>query len=96
MIVISIPDYSVTPFAASLPADETHMIRKHLNSFNKAQKEITLQAGVKFINITPISRKGRKNTALQAFDGLHPSADQYSNWVKLMLPAAKNIFSSGK
>jgi len=96
VIVISIPDYSVTPFAASLPADEVHMISKQLNSFNKAQKEITLHTGVKFINITPISRKGRKNPALQAFDGLHPSAMQYTNWVKLMLPAVKNILPSGK
>lgn len=96
VIVISIPDYSVTQFAATLTKGEAHTIAKQINSFNKAQKEITLRAGVKFINITPVSRKGRKNPALQAFDGLHPSAEQYSKWVKLLLPAAKNIFSPDK
>ncbi len=96
VIVISVPDYGVTQFAATLSAGEARTISKQINSFNKAQKEITLRAGVSFINITPISRKGRRNPTLQAFDGLHPSAQQYSKWVKLLRPIAKNILSQGK
>ncbi len=49
------------------------------------------KAGVKFINITGISRKGQKHGDLQAFDGLHPSGKQYKKWVSLLKKPAFQI-----
>ena len=88
LLVISIPDYSVTPFAAG---SETAAIAKEIDAFNAVQKKICTEEGVKFIDITQISRKGRKDGAMQAEDGLHPSGKQYGEWVDLLLPEAKKI-----
>ena len=88
VLVISIPDYSVTPFAAGT---DTAPIAKEIDAFNATQKKICTEEGVKFIDITPISRKGKKDGAMQAADGLHPSSKQYAEWVDLLLPVAKKV-----
>lgn len=91
VIVISIPDYSVTPFAQNYSAKEQKLISKQIKQLNKAQKKIAEDAGTKFINITAISQKGRKEPEMQTEDGLHPSAYQYAKWVQLIKPAALGI-----
>ena len=86
VLVVSIPDYSVTPFATG---GDTRVIIKAINVFNAIQKRIAIKNGIKFINITAISRKGKRDATLQAADGLHPSGLQYAKWVKLLLPPAR-------
>ncbi len=88
VIVVSIPDYSKTPFAAG---SDTAYIAAQIDLFNAANKEITLQKQVKYVDITPISRGSEGSQGLVAQDGLHPSAFQYSLWVKKLLPLAENI-----
>ena len=88
VIVISIPDYSVTPFA---DGSDTAAIAKEIDTFNAAQKKICTEEGVKFIDITPISRKGKKDGFMQAADGLHPSDKQYAEWVVSLAPKAKEV-----
>ncbi|HKZ38976.1 MAG TPA: T9SS type A sorting domain-containing protein, partial [Chryseolinea sp.] len=56
-----------------------------IDSFNAANESITKKWGVKYYNITDISRKGLTETDLVAFDGLHPSGKMYSEWVKRIL-----------
>lgn len=86
VVVLSIPDYSVTPFAAN---SDTAAIAHQIDLFNVANKTITTNAGVAYVDITDISRI--KNPALIATDGLHPSAYQYSLWVEKLLPVVANI-----
>ncbi len=86
VIVVSIPDYSVTPFAAN---SDKAKIAREIDLFNTANKSITLTAGVQYVDITAISRSN--NPALVAPDGLHPSGAQYSLWVDKILPVAANI-----
>jgi lysophospholipase L1-like esterase len=81
VFVLSIPDYSVTPFAAN---SDTVKIRQQLNAFNAANETIALNYHVNYINITPSSREAKTNTALIANDGLHPSGLQYKNWALLL------------
>jgi len=81
VMVLSIPDYSVMPFAAKM---DTARIAKEIDAFNAANKEISLNAGVQYIDITPISREAKNNPALIARDGLHPSAYQYLLWSQLL------------
>lgn len=87
VFVLSIPDYSVTPFAAH---SDTMRISDEIDQFNHINKEISLQAGVGYLDITPISREGRVFADLQAADGLHPSGKQYSRWVSLLVPQMKS------
>ena len=83
VIVLSIPDYSVTPYAAGA---DTAQIAKEIDEFNAANKTITLAEGVQYLDITPISREAKYNLQLVAGDGLHPSALQYEKWSALLAP----------
>ena len=78
VFVVSIPDYGYTPFGKpKQPA-----ITEALDKFNKANKEIAEKIGVRYVNITDISRKGLDDPQLVASDGLHPSGKQYGLWVE--------------
>ena len=84
VFVLSIPDYSVTPFGQQR---DTLAIAKEIDEFNAANKMIALQARVHYIDITPISRQSKNNASLLANDGLHPSGYQYQRWSELLVPA---------
>lgn len=83
VFVLSIPDYSVTPFAYG---QDTARIAKEIDAFNAANKTISLNAGVHYIDITPISRNAKNDPSLIAPDGLHPSGIQYKEWTDLLIP----------
>jgi lysophospholipase L1-like esterase len=80
VFVISIPDYGYTPFGQSKQAT----ISEGINRFNAANKHIADSMGVKYFDITPISRNGLSDPELVADDGLHPSGKMYGQWVELM------------
>ncbi len=86
VFVLSIPDYSVTPFASG--SNKTK-IAAEIDQFNAANKTITLQLGVNYLDITPISRE--PDPALIANDGLHPSGKQYKRWADLLAPMIKKV-----
>jgi lysophospholipase L1-like esterase len=83
VFVISIPDYSVTPFAASANRDK---IAAEIDQFNAINKQIAQAAGVTYVNITDISRKAKEESDLLAADGLHPSAKMYDLWMQRLAP----------
>lgn len=83
VFVVSIPDYSVTPFAQG---SDTAEIAKEIDDFNAANKIITLNAGVHYIDVTPVSRDAKNDPSLIAIDGLHPSGIQYKKWSDLLAP----------
>lgn len=86
VFVVSIPDYSVTPFASN---SDKPQIAMEIDQFNAANKTISLAANVHYTDITPISREGATDPALQASDGLHPSGKQYGRWAELLFPVIK-------
>lgn len=86
VFVLSIPDYSVTPFAQN---SDTARISREINEFNAINKQITSSMGVTYLDITPVSREARFDGSLNANDGLHPSGKQYARWVALLVPLVK-------
>lgn len=86
VFVLSIPDYSVTPFARN---SDTATIAREIDAFNVINKQLTLQAGITYLDITPISREARTDAALIATDGLHPSGKQYQRWSAILAPVMK-------
>jgi len=88
VIVVSIPDWGVTPFAAG--RDRAH-ISADIDRFNRACREVTLAAGAHWIDVTPISRRATSRPELIAADGLHPSGAMYSDWVEQVLPEALEV-----
>ena len=89
VFVLSIPDYSVTPFAANM---DKAKIAREIDEYNFISKEVCYQMGVTYLNITPISREAATNPALIAGDGLHPSGAQYARWSALLAPIIKERF----
>lgn len=84
VFVLSIPDYSVTPFASS---SNKQKIATEIDQFNAENKKISQQLGVNYLDITSISRE--PNPMLIATDGLHPSGTQYKRWADLLEPMMK-------
>jgi len=86
VIVLSIPDWGVTPFAIGRDGAK---IAADIDAFNHVAKTETEKAGAVWIDITPESRKAATEGTLIASDGLHPSGKMYAEWVKLALPIAE-------
>ena len=84
VIVVSIPDWGVTPFAEGR---DRAKIAAEIDRYNTVNREETSRAGARYVDITPISRGS--DPALVAGDGLHPSGKQYGEWVKLILREAR-------
>ena len=79
VVVVSIPDYGVTPFASSLDGD---LIAREIDQFTDINREEAIKAGVAYVDITGISREAKTDITLLAADGLHPSGKMYSLWAK--------------
>lgn len=88
VIVLSIPDYGVTPFGA---AKDPEKIARELDEYNRIAGEITQEKGVAWFDITPGSRNALHDSALIAGDGLHPSGKMYHNWVEQIFPYVGNL-----
>ena len=79
VIVVSIPDYSVTPFAQSKDLDK---MAKEVEVFNNVSKAVSIQYKVHYADITPGSKQAPNDPGLLAEDKLHPSAKQYTKWAE--------------
>jgi lysophospholipase L1-like esterase len=90
VIVLSIPDWGVTPFAGGR---DSKQIAIEINQFNTVNRVETEKMGAPYIDITPISREAVNDPSLIAGDGLHPSGKMYTEWAKLALPVVTNILS---
>ena len=85
VIVVSTPDWGVTPFALRLDQDR---IAREIDQFNFVAHKETVRKGAIFVDVTGISRLAVAQPNLLAPDGLHPSGIMYSQWVELLFPAA--------
>jgi len=88
VIVLSIPDWGVTPFANGR---ERAQIAAAIDAFNAINREAAEAAGARYVDVTPISRRAATDPALIAADGLHPSGAMYAEWARLALPLAREI-----
>lgn len=83
VVVLSIPDYSVAPFAQNL---NRVAIASAIDRFNAIKREECGKVGIAFVDITPLSREFVKQPFPFVSDGLHPSPEQYAAWANLALP----------
>lgn len=83
VLVVSIPDYGMTPFVAP---ENKKRVGMEIDQYNAVNLEESLKAGVRYADITPISRMAASRPELIAADLLHPSGEMYSLWVELIIP----------
>lgn len=79
VIVLSIPDWGVTPFAEGR---DRKQIAKAIDDYNAANKSIAEKYNVHYIDITSGTREAAHDPSLLAPDGLHPSGKDYRRWAE--------------
>lgn len=89
VIVLSIPDYGVTPFGQT---KDPQKIAKELDAYNRIAEGICTKLGVRFYGITEHSRLALSDESLVADDTLHPSGVMYKHWVDTVYPDVRNMF----
>ena len=88
VLVLSIPDRGVTPFAREHGRDAA-VVAREIDDFNAAAHACCGDYNVAFVDITPTSREHGAEAAMLVDDALHPSAAMYRLWMEQALPAAE-------
>lgn len=91
VLVVSIPDWGVTPFAEGR---DRAKIAREIDQFNQVNREEAQRAGVLYLDITDISRQPRPEFI--ASDGLHPSGLMYQAWVDRLVQQYPNLLTTWK
>ncbi len=90
VVVLSIPDWSYSPFAQGR---DKAMISKEIDQFNAIAQDECQRATIAFVDITPISRQFIDNTEF-APDDLHFSGLHMRRWAEVALPIVKPLLVS--
>ena len=93
VLVLSIPDWGITPFAASSGRDRRR-IADELDAYNAVAGEVCTAHGVAFVDVTGVSREHGSEATMLAEDGLHPSAAMYIDWTQRALPATELLLQN--
>lgn len=81
VIVLSIPDWGCTPFAHDR---DVAKISLEIDLFNSANRQMADEKRMHYVDICQGSRLAKDHGELVAADGLHPSAEEYARWAKLL------------
>jgi lysophospholipase L1-like esterase len=90
VLVLSIPDWGKTPFAAGQDRDRIGM---EVEAFNQVNRTETIEASAHYVDITPNSQRALLESALLADDNLHPSEKMYADWVEIIFPVVEIILN---
>jgi len=84
IVVVSTPDYTVTPEGASFgdPAIQSAGIVRN----NVILAALADARGIAFVDVYDLSLRAADDPSLTADDGLHPSGAQYVLWVERVAP----------
>ena len=87
IVLITIPDYSISPASSGFPTEE---LSKLIQKYNEVIKNEGNNRGIKVADIFPTSQ-----TMLEANDyiedGLHPSSQGYAKWEKVIFPVVFDL-----
>lgn len=90
VIVISIPDWGVTPFAKNRKSDQAK-VAKEIDAYNAAKKAICEKYKVTFIDITGDYRAIGAKPEMVVEDQLHPSGLVYARWTEKLLAEVQKM-----
>ncbi len=79
VVVLSIPDWGVTPYAEGR---DRASIATAIDAYNTANKKLCKYHGIHYIDITPWTREAANDLSLLTSDGLHPSGKEYTRWAE--------------
>ena len=90
VIVLSIPDWGVTPFAISKGVDPAK-VASEIDDYNETKKAICAKNGVKYVDITAEYRLAGALPEGVVADELHPSSLIYKKWMEKLLLEVQNM-----
>lgn len=79
VIVVSIPDWGISPFAKK---KDKKVIADAIDSFNEMNANTAFKYDCTYCDITPITRAAADDESLFTKDGLHPAGSEYHKWAK--------------
>lgn len=82
VIVLSIPDWGLTPFNTEKEEKE---VSKEIDAFNSVNFQLCNKMNCNYIDITPLSRQYATQLEFLSFDLLHYSHNMYQLWAEKML-----------
>jgi len=92
VVVVSIPDYTLTPTGATIG----RVTSDELAPYNATVRGVVSAVGASLVDVTPLSEDVTNDPSLLAPDGLHYSADMYARWVDLIEPAVVAASNPGE
>lgn len=91
IVVVSTPDYTVTPEGATYGEPDGQ--RAGIVTNNAILARLATERGIAFVDILETSRRAATERGLVAEDGLHPSGAQYALWVDSIAPVVERLLS---
>lgn len=91
VLILSIPDWGVTPFAEGRDREQ---IAIEIDAYNSAAKEIALAYKCGWLDITDSTRANGQKPEYLAEDGLHPSGKEYAVWTERLAPILEQALKS--
>jgi phospholipase/lecithinase/hemolysin len=83
VVVLSIPDWGVSPYAAGR---DRAAIAAAIDAFNAVNRAATVVMGARYVDITASSR-AHADARWFVADGLHPTGEVYAEWAELAVKA---------
>jgi lysophospholipase L1-like esterase len=92
VLVITIPDFSVTPYATNF--GDSASLHERIKDFNAFIMKEAGARGIKVVDLFEISQEMGKDPGLVSSDGLHPSAREHILWEKVIYPPVFEILKN--
>lgn len=89
VLVLSVPDWGATPFAADR---DRRAIAAEIDAFNAVNRAAARRARARYVDVTTLSRRHGADAAWLAADRLHYSGTMYRAWAELAVAA---VMSAG-
>lgn len=90
-VVITVPDYTLTPVGGDNDPEE-HAER--LETYNEIVREAARARETRLVDVVPPSKRVRENPELIADDDLHPAPAQHELWLERIEPVASDALSA--
>lgn len=90
VVVLSIPDWGVTPFAINRKSDQAK-VAKEIDAYNSAKEAVCNKYKITYIDITEDYRAIGARPEMVVEDQLHPSGLVYQRWMEKLLKEVKKI-----
>ncbi len=86
VLVLSIPDWGVTPFAQQDATRSSKDIADEIDAYNKINCSIAYRRGCMYADVTVLTRENKADPHAWAADGLHPAPLMYTHWARKLQP----------